>query len=94
MYIHIHGNRLHAKYSLITSFSLYFKFDESGRRISCALSSSIGLRLFSVLDDGSGHVPVETLLYRWMEEGVDNSAEILQVTHIKFLLLPFNPGYP
>ncbi|KAI7805764.1 putative ninein [Triplophysa rosa] len=54
------------------------QFDESGRRISCALSSTIGLRLFSVLDDGSGHVPVETLLYRWMEEGVDNSAEILQ----------------
>lgn len=54
------------------------QFDESGRRISCALSSTIDLRLFSVLDDGSGHVPVETLLYRWMEEGVDNSAEILQ----------------
>ncbi|KAA0718194.1 Ninein [Triplophysa tibetana] len=57
---------------------LYMKFDESGRRISCALSGTIGLRLFSVLDDGSGHVPVETLLYRWMEEGVDNSAEILR----------------
>nr|XP_055026350.1 ninein isoform X1 [Misgurnus anguillicaudatus]XP_055026351.1 ninein isoform X1 [Misgurnus anguillicaudatus] len=54
------------------------QFDESGRRISCALSSTIGLQLFSVLDDGSGHVPAETLLYRWMEEGVDNSSEILQ----------------
>ncbi|RXN10611.1 ninein-like isoform X2 [Labeo rohita] len=54
------------------------EFDESGRRISCALSSTIGLRVFSDLDDGSGHAPVETLLYRWMEEGVDNSSEILQ----------------
>ncbi|XP_050981376.1 ninein isoform X2 [Labeo rohita] len=54
------------------------QFDESGRRISCALSSTIGLRVFSDLDDGSGHAPVETLLYRWMEEGVDNSSEILQ----------------
>lgn len=54
------------------------QFDESGRRISCALSSTIALRVFSDLDDGSGHAPVETLLYRWMEEGVDNSSEILQ----------------
>uniref|UniRef100_A0A671KV72 Ninein (GSK3B interacting protein) n=1 Tax=Sinocyclocheilus anshuiensis TaxID=1608454 RepID=A0A671KV72_9TELE len=54
------------------------QFDESGRRISCALSSTIGLRVFSDLDDGSGHAPVETLLYRWMDEGVDNSSEILQ----------------
>ncbi|XDV50630.1 hypothetical protein PO909_019658 [Leuciscus waleckii] len=54
------------------------QFDESGRRISCALSSTIGLRVFSDLDDGSGHAPVETLLYRWMEEGVDNSSAILQ----------------
>ncbi|KTF94010.1 hypothetical protein cypCar_00020030 [Cyprinus carpio] len=53
-------------------------FDESGRRISCALSSTINLRVFSDLDDGTGHAPVETLLYRWMEEGVDNSSEILQ----------------
>ncbi len=64
------------------SFSLSAKFDESGRRISCALSSTIGLQVFSDLDDGSGHTPVETLLYRWMEAGVDNSSEILQVTHI------------
>ncbi|KAG1934487.1 ninein isoform X1 [Pimephales promelas] len=54
------------------------QFDESGRRISCALSSTIGVQVFSDLDDGSGHAPVETLLFRWMEEGVDNSSEILQ----------------
>uniref|UniRef100_A0A8C2H4V1 Ninein (GSK3B interacting protein) n=1 Tax=Cyprinus carpio TaxID=7962 RepID=A0A8C2H4V1_CYPCA len=54
------------------------QFDESGRRISCALSSTICLQVFSDLDDGSGHAPVETLLYRWMEEGVDNSSEILK----------------
>ncbi|XP_052007275.1 ninein-like isoform X2 [Xyrauchen texanus] len=54
------------------------QFDETGRRVSCALSSTIGLQLFSVLDDGSGHAPTETLLYRWMEGGVDNSSEILQ----------------
>ncbi|XP_052428956.1 ninein isoform X2 [Carassius gibelio] len=54
------------------------QFDESGRRISCASSSTICLQVFSDLDDGSGYAPVETLLYRWMEEGVDNSSEILQ----------------
>ncbi|TRZ00514.1 hypothetical protein DNTS_018408 [Danionella cerebrum] len=54
------------------------QFDESRRRISCALSSTIGLRVFSDLDDGSGHAPVENVLYRWMEEGVHNSTEILQ----------------
>ncbi|KAK5886802.1 hypothetical protein CesoFtcFv8_017802 [Champsocephalus esox] len=54
-------------------------FDESGRRTaSCPLSSSIGLRLFSSLDDGSGFTAVESLLDAWMEEGVENSLEILQ----------------
>ncbi|KTF79817.1 hypothetical protein cypCar_00008276 [Cyprinus carpio] len=42
------------------------------------LCQHIGIEVFSDLDDGSGHVPVETLLYRWMEEGVDNSSEILK----------------
>ncbi|XP_034089849.1 ninein isoform X9 [Gymnodraco acuticeps] len=54
-------------------------FDEGGRRTaSCPLSSSIGLRLFSSLDDGSGFTAVESLLDAWMEEGVENSLEILQ----------------
>lgn len=52
--------------------------------------------MFSDLDDGSGHAPVETLLYRWMEEGVDNSSEILQVKHIDVVHIhnpTFNLGY-
>ncbi|XP_043998452.1 ninein [Gambusia affinis] len=52
-------------------------FDEGGRRIS-ALTSTIGMRLFSTLDDGSGFTPAEYVLDAWMEEGIENSAEILQ----------------
>ncbi|KAM3594177.1 uncharacterized protein V6R79_003649 [Siganus canaliculatus] len=55
-------------------------FDEEGRRIATpsALTSSIGMRLFSTLDDGSGFTPVEYVLDAWVEEGIENSAEILQ----------------
>ncbi|KAK2852512.1 hypothetical protein Q7C36_007713 [Tachysurus vachellii] len=53
-------------------------FDEMGRRISSAMSSTIGLRLFSELDDGTGHTAVELLLDTWIEDGVENSSEILQ----------------
>ncbi|XP_072534333.1 uncharacterized protein nin [Salminus brasiliensis] len=53
-------------------------FDETGRRISSLLSGTIGLRLFSGLDDGTGHTAVEQLLDTWLEEGVENSTEILQ----------------
>ncbi|XP_038141081.1 ninein isoform X4 [Cyprinodon tularosa] len=52
-------------------------FDEGGRRIS-TLTSTIGLRLFSTLDDGSGFSPAEYILDAWIEEGIENSAEILQ----------------
>ncbi|XP_045918220.1 ninein isoform X1 [Micropterus dolomieu] len=55
-------------------------FDEGGRRIATpsALTSSIGMRLFSTLDDGTGFTPVEYILDAWMEEGIENSIEILQ----------------
>ncbi|KAF5901596.1 ninein isoform X2, partial [Clarias magur] len=53
-------------------------FDEMGRRIASVMSSTIGLRLFSELDDGTGHTAVELLLDAWLEEGVENSSEILQ----------------
>ncbi|XP_026796558.3 ninein isoform X2 [Pangasianodon hypophthalmus] len=53
-------------------------FDEMGRRISSVMSSTIGLRLFSELDDGTGHTAVELLLDAWLEDGIDNSSEILQ----------------
>ncbi|XP_044230188.1 ninein isoform X1 [Thunnus albacares] len=55
-------------------------FDEGGRRIatSAALTSTIGMRLFSTLDDGTGYIPVEDVLDAWMEEGIENSTEILQ----------------
>ncbi|KAM4626063.1 uncharacterized protein nin isoform 1-T1 [Polymixia lowei] len=55
-------------------------FDEAGRRIATpsAMSSTIGMRLFSCLDDGSGHTPVEYILDAWLDEGIENSTEILQ----------------
>ncbi|KAM3871073.1 uncharacterized protein nin [Diretmus argenteus] len=53
-------------------------FDEGGRRIASTMTSTIGMRLFSTLDDGSGYTPVEYILDAWMEEGVENSTEILQ----------------
>ncbi|CAN9501988.1 unnamed protein product [Ophioblennius macclurei] len=55
-------------------------FDEGGRRIATplAFTSTIGTRLFSTLDDGSGFTPAELVLDAWMEEGIENSAEILQ----------------
>ncbi|XP_029350493.1 ninein isoform X2 [Echeneis naucrates] len=55
-------------------------FDEGGRRIATpsALTSTIGMRLFSTLDDGTGFTPVEHILDAWLEEGIENSSEILQ----------------
>ncbi|KAM6917147.1 uncharacterized protein nin [Lycodopsis pacificus] len=55
-------------------------FDEGGRRIATlsALTSTIGMRLFSTLDDGTGFTPVEYLLDAWIDEGIENSTEILQ----------------
>ncbi|XP_029685020.1 ninein isoform X1 [Takifugu rubripes] len=55
-------------------------FDEGGRRIAppSALTSTIGMRLFSTLDDGTGFTPVEYILDAWLDEGIANSAEILQ----------------
>ncbi|KAK1160630.1 ninein-like [Acipenser oxyrinchus oxyrinchus] len=55
-------------------------FDESGRRTATpsAMTSTIALRLFSGLDDGSGYTSAERLLDAWQEEGIDNCHEILQ----------------
>ncbi|XP_041131624.1 ninein-like isoform X2 [Polyodon spathula] len=55
-------------------------FDESGRRTATpsAMTSTIALRLFSGLDDGTGYTNAERLLDAWQEEGIDNCHEILQ----------------
>ncbi|XP_058842512.1 ninein-like isoform X5 [Acipenser ruthenus] len=55
-------------------------FDESGRRTATpsVMTSTIALRLFSGLDDGSGYTTAERLLDAWQEEGIDNCHEILQ----------------
>ncbi|XP_032882445.1 ninein [Amblyraja radiata] len=55
-------------------------FDESGRRTACpsTLTSTIGLRLLSWLDDGSGHAAAEMILDVWQSEGIDNGLEILK----------------
>ncbi|XP_055721523.1 ninein-like isoform X2 [Salvelinus fontinalis] len=52
-------------------------FDETGRRTSC-MTSTIRMCLFSALDDGTGSAPAEDVLDAWMEEGIENSPEILQ----------------
>ncbi|XP_045143573.1 ninein [Echinops telfairi] len=55
-------------------------FDESGRRTTTlsAMTSTIGFRVFSCLDDGMGYASVERILDTWQEEGVENSQEILK----------------
>ncbi|XP_028293611.1 ninein isoform X2 [Gouania willdenowi] len=51
-------------------------FDDGGRRTT--LSSTMGIQLFSTLDDGTGYTPVECVLDAWTEEGIENSTEVLQ----------------
>ncbi|XP_062433738.1 ninein [Rhea pennata] len=55
-------------------------FDESGRRTTApsGMTSTIGFRVFSSLDDGMGYACVEGILDTWHEEGVENSQEILK----------------
>ncbi|XP_062974312.1 ninein isoform X2 [Elgaria multicarinata webbii] len=55
-------------------------FDESGRRTTApsAMTSTIGFRVFSSLDDGLGFAAVEQILDAWHEEGIENSHEILK----------------
>ncbi|XP_062824771.1 ninein isoform X2 [Anolis carolinensis] len=55
-------------------------FDETGRRntTSSAMTSTIGFRVFSSLDDGMGYAAVEQILDVWHEEGIENSHEILK----------------
>uniref|UniRef100_A0A8D0GG75 Ninein n=1 Tax=Sphenodon punctatus TaxID=8508 RepID=A0A8D0GG75_SPHPU len=55
-------------------------FDESGRRTTTpsAMTSTIGFRVFSNLDDGMGYASVERILDTWHEEGIENSHEILK----------------
>lgn len=37
--------------------------------------------LFSTLDDGTGFTPAEDVLDTWLEEGIENGGEILEVRH-------------
>ncbi|KAL2789960.1 ninein isoform 6 [Daubentonia madagascariensis] len=55
-------------------------FHERGRRTTTpsAMTSTMGLRVFSCLDDGKGHASVERILDTWQEEGIENSQEILK----------------
>ncbi|XP_006872406.1 PREDICTED: ninein isoform X4 [Chrysochloris asiatica] len=55
-------------------------FDESGRRTTTlsVMTSTIGFRVFSCLDDGMGYASVERILDTWQEEGIENSQEILK----------------
>ncbi|XP_058149426.1 ninein isoform X4 [Dasypus novemcinctus] len=55
-------------------------FDESGRRTTTpsVMTSTIGFRVFSCLDDGLGYASVERILDTWQEDGIENSQEILK----------------
>lgn len=63
------------------SFISLKPYDESGRRTltPSAMSGTIGLRLFSKFDDGTGYGCVEDIIDMWHEEGLDNSQAILKV---------------
>ncbi|XP_051894171.1 ninein isoform X2 [Pristis pectinata] len=55
-------------------------FDETGRRTATpsAMTSTIGLRLFSCLDDGTGYTSADQILDAWQNEGIENGLEILK----------------
>ncbi|XP_068110881.1 ninein isoform X4 [Hyperolius riggenbachi] len=55
-------------------------YDESGRRTltPSAMSGTIGLRLFSKFDDGTGYGSVEDIIDLWHEEGIVNGQAILK----------------
>ncbi|XP_066464132.1 ninein isoform X2 [Eleutherodactylus coqui] len=55
-------------------------YDESGRRMltPSALTGTIGFRLFSKLDDGTGYGSVEDIIDLWHEEGLENGLAILK----------------
>ncbi|RVE57604.1 hypothetical protein OJAV_G00217900 [Oryzias javanicus] len=57
-------------------------FDEGGRRIP-AFCSGAATPLFSWLDDGGGHAAAESVLEAWMDEGVENGVEVLQVLDLE-----------
>lgn len=66
----------------LAQVSFFFQsFDESGRRTTTpsVMTSTIGFRVFSCLDDGMGYASVEKILDSWQEEGIENSQEILKV---------------
>lgn len=44
------------------------------------LSATVGQRLLSRLDDGSGCASPERVIALWTEEGIRNSKDILQVS--------------
>ena len=44
------------------------------------LSATVGQRLLSRLDDGSGCTSPERVIALWTEEGIRNSKDILQVS--------------
>ncbi|XP_072125386.1 ninein isoform X2 [Mobula birostris] len=55
-------------------------FDESRRRTATpsAMTSTISLRLFSCLDDGTGYTSADQILDAWQNEGIENGLEILK----------------
>ncbi|XP_069773160.1 ninein isoform X6 [Narcine bancroftii] len=55
-------------------------FDGSGRRTASpsAMTSTIGLHLFSCLDDGTGYTSADQILDAWQNEGIANGLEILK----------------
>lgn len=57
-------------------------FDERAARSTSPslLSATVGQKLLSRLDDGSGSASPERVIALWTEEGIRNSRDILQVS--------------
>lgn len=56
-------------------------FKDSGHRSATPsfIFGSVGLNLFSSIDDGSGFARPEQVVSIWAQEGVENCKEILKV---------------
>ncbi|XP_043913568.1 ninein-like protein [Protopterus annectens] len=58
--------------------SVHQAFEESRANTPSLLSSTVGLRLFSCLNNGTGYASPEQIVSIWKEEGIDNGKEILE----------------
>lgn len=58
------------------------------------LTATVGQRLLSQLDDGSGCTSPEQVIAFWTEEGIRNSRDILQVSLKLNAVAAADPSFP